>query len=132
VAPSRRYADVIIPWQRGDNLVAIDLITEHIRTKLQQSPLRRIYPNLEVIQSNYQVCVGGGVNRLGDDWLGDMVCPWSVSPGLVPIRMAWHAHHSSHTSCVLPPGSLIFPASPAHRRGRRRIDCCSCSCSCFP
>jgi hypothetical protein len=28
VAPSRRHADVIIPWQRGDNLVAIDLISE--------------------------------------------------------------------------------------------------------
>lgn len=27
VGPSRRYADVIIPWQRGDNVVAIDLIT---------------------------------------------------------------------------------------------------------
>jgi hypothetical protein len=40
---------------RGDNLVAIDLITEHIRTKLQQHYLRRIYPNLEVIPSNYQV-----------------------------------------------------------------------------
>lgn len=56
VAPSRRYADVIIPWQRGDNIVAIDLITEHIRTKMQQHTLRRIYPNLEVIPSNYQVC----------------------------------------------------------------------------
>eukprot|EP00877_Chromochloris_zofingiensis_P004396 jgi/Chrzof1/13958/Cz08g19120.t1 len=55
VAPSRRYADVIIPWQRGNNLVAIDLITEHIRTKLQQHQLRRIYPNLEVIPSNYQI-----------------------------------------------------------------------------
>ena len=55
VAPSRRYADVIIPWQRGDNIVAIDLITEHIRTKMQQHTLRRIYPNLEVIPSNYQV-----------------------------------------------------------------------------
>jgi hypothetical protein len=130
VAPSRRYADVIIPWQRGDNLVAIDLITEHIRTKLQQSPLRRIYPNLEVIQSNYQVW--GGVNRLGDDWLGDMVCPWSVSPGLVSIRMAWH-----DTILLIPPASSplapsFSPPSPAHRRGRRRIDCCSCSCSCFP
>jgi hypothetical protein len=61
VGPSRRYADVIIPWQRGDNLVAIDLITEHIRTKLQQHHLRRIYPNLEVIPSNYQVCIGIGV-----------------------------------------------------------------------
>ncbi|KAF8062067.1 UKL1 [Scenedesmus sp. PABB004] len=55
VAPSRRFADVIIPWQRGDNIVAIDVITEHIRTKLQQHSLRRIYPNLEVMPSNYQI-----------------------------------------------------------------------------
>eukprot|EP00887_Chlorella_sp_A99_P005348 scaffold1.g5348.t1 len=59
VAPSRKYADVIIPWQRcdeaGDNVVAIDLITEHIRMKLQQHDLRRIYPNLEVIPSNFQI-----------------------------------------------------------------------------
>lgn len=39
VAPSRRHADVIIPWQRGDNLVAIDLITEHLRMKLRQHDL---------------------------------------------------------------------------------------------
>lgn len=55
VAPSRRHADVIIPWQRGDNVVAIDLITEHIRSKLQQPDLLRIYPNLEVIPSNFQI-----------------------------------------------------------------------------
>lgn len=55
VAPSRRHADVIIPWQRGDNLVAIDLITEHIRSKLQQPDLLRIYPNLHVIPSNFQI-----------------------------------------------------------------------------
>jgi uridine kinase len=55
VAPSRRHADVIIPWQRGDNTVAIDLITEHIRGKLQQHDLRRLYANLEVIPSNFQV-----------------------------------------------------------------------------
>ncbi|PRW58534.1 uridine kinase chloroplastic [Chlorella sorokiniana] len=55
VAPSRKFADVIIPWARGDNVVAIDLITEHIRMKLQQPDLRRIYPNLEVIPSNFQI-----------------------------------------------------------------------------
>jgi uridine kinase len=49
------YADIIIPWQRGDNIVAIDLITQHIRTKLQQHSLKRLFPNLEVIPSNYQV-----------------------------------------------------------------------------
>ena len=31
VAPSRRHADIIIPWARGDNYVAIDLIVQHIR-----------------------------------------------------------------------------------------------------
>lgn len=55
VAPSRRHADVIIPWQRGDNTVAIDILTEHIRLKLQQPDLRRIYTNLEVLPSNFQI-----------------------------------------------------------------------------
>eukprot|EP00210_Caulerpa_lentillifera_P002552 g2449.t1 len=54
VAPSRKFADIIIPWQRGDNLVAIDLITEHIRMKLNQHDLRRIYPNLQIMPSNFQ------------------------------------------------------------------------------
>eukprot|EP01026_Neomeris_dumetosa_P039015 TRINITY_DN3194_c0_g1_i6.p1 TRINITY_DN3194_c0_g1~~TRINITY_DN3194_c0_g1_i6.p1 ORF type:complete len:349 (-),score=27.77 TRINITY_DN3194_c0_g1_i6:383-1429(-) len=55
VAPSRRHADVIIPWTKTHNTVAIDLITEHIRTKLQQHDLVRIYQNLYVIPSNYQI-----------------------------------------------------------------------------
>ncbi|KAL3148876.1 hypothetical protein ABBQ32_001746 [Trebouxia sp. C0010 RCD-2024] len=54
VAPSRKHADVIIPWAREQNVVAIDLITQHIRMKLQQPDLRRIYHNLEVVPSNYQ------------------------------------------------------------------------------
>ncbi|KAK9820274.1 hypothetical protein WJX72_008479 [[Myrmecia] bisecta] len=55
VAPSRKFADIIIPWAREQNIVAIDLITEHIRMKLQQPDLRRIYNNLEVIPSNFQI-----------------------------------------------------------------------------
>ncbi|KAF8072566.1 UKL1 [Scenedesmus sp. PABB004] len=55
VAPSRRYADIIIPWQRGDNLVAIDLITQHIALKLRCHDLLRIYPNLELLPSNFQI-----------------------------------------------------------------------------
>ena len=35
--------------------MAIDLITEHIRMKLQQPELRRIYRNLELMPSNYQI-----------------------------------------------------------------------------
>ena len=34
VSPSKKYADVIIPWAQGENTVAIDLIVQHIRTKL--------------------------------------------------------------------------------------------------
>ena len=40
---------------RQENEVAIDLITEHIRMKLQQPELRRIYRNLELMPSNYQI-----------------------------------------------------------------------------
>ena len=40
VAPSRRHADVIIPWAKDANEVAIELITEHIRSKLKQPDLR--------------------------------------------------------------------------------------------
>ena len=35
--------------------MAIDLITEHIRMKLQQPELRRIYHNLELMPSNFQI-----------------------------------------------------------------------------
>lgn len=54
VLPSKKYADVIIP-RGGDNHVAIDLIVQHIRTKLGQHDLCKIYPNVYVIQSTFQV-----------------------------------------------------------------------------
>jgi uridine kinase len=54
VLPSKKYADVIIP-RGGDNHVAIDLIVQHIRTKLGQHDLRKIYPNVYVIQSTFQI-----------------------------------------------------------------------------
>ncbi|EIE19251.1 putative uracil phosphoribosyl transferase [Coccomyxa subellipsoidea C-169] len=55
VAPSRKHADIIIPWGRMENEVAIDLITEHIKMKLRQPELQRLYHNLEVIPSNFQI-----------------------------------------------------------------------------
>ncbi|KDD75601.1 phosphoribulokinase/uridine kinase, partial [Helicosporidium sp. ATCC 50920] len=56
VAPSRRHADVVIPWHSGSgNAVAIDLIAEHIRLKLQQHDLRRLYANLQIIPSSFQI-----------------------------------------------------------------------------
>ena len=54
ILPTKKYADIIIP-RGGDNHVAIDLIVEHIRTKLGQHNLCKIYPNLSVIQSTFQV-----------------------------------------------------------------------------
>ncbi|KAE8694406.1 Uridine kinase-like protein 1 [Hibiscus syriacus] len=54
VLPSKKYADVIIP-RGGDNHVAIDLIVQHIRTKLGEHDLCKIYPNMFVIQSTFQI-----------------------------------------------------------------------------
>ncbi|CAN6464846.1 unnamed protein product [Victoria cruziana] len=54
ILPSKKYADVIIP-KGGDNHVAIDLIVQHIQTKLGQHNLCKIYPNVHVIQSTFQI-----------------------------------------------------------------------------
>eukprot|EP00245_Coleochaete_scutata_P005936 TRINITY_DN19968_c0_g1_i1.p1 TRINITY_DN19968_c0_g1~~TRINITY_DN19968_c0_g1_i1.p1 ORF type:complete len:483 (-),score=81.72 TRINITY_DN19968_c0_g1_i1:1004-2452(-) len=54
VLPTKKYADVIIP-RGGDNHVAVDLIVQHIRLKLGQHDLRKIYPNVFVIQSTFQI-----------------------------------------------------------------------------
>ncbi|KAK6133057.1 hypothetical protein DH2020_033212 [Rehmannia glutinosa] len=54
ILPTKKYADIIIP-RGGDNPVAIDLIVQHIRTKLGQHDLCKIYPNLYVIQSTFQI-----------------------------------------------------------------------------
>ncbi|KAK9131228.1 hypothetical protein Sjap_011715 [Stephania japonica] len=53
VLSSKKYADVIIP-RGGDNHVAIDLIVQHLRTKLGLHDLCKIYPNVNVIQSTFQ------------------------------------------------------------------------------
>jgi uridine kinase len=54
ILPTKKYADIIIP-RGGDNDVAIDLIVQHIRTKLGQHDLCKVHPNLYVIQTTYQV-----------------------------------------------------------------------------
>ncbi|XAR56825.1 Uracil phosphoribosyltransferase [Bertholletia excelsa] len=54
ILPTKKYADIIIP-RGGDNHVAIDLIIQHIHTKLGQHDLCKIYPNLKVIQSTFQI-----------------------------------------------------------------------------
>ncbi|WVY90679.1 hypothetical protein V8G54_036193 [Vigna mungo] len=54
ILPTKKYADIIIP-RGGDNHVAIDLIVQHIRMKLGQHDLCKIYPSLYVIQSTFQI-----------------------------------------------------------------------------
>ncbi|KAM5581806.1 uridine kinase-like protein 5 [Rosa sericea] len=54
ILPSKKYADIIIP-RGGDNDVAIDLIVQHIHTKLGQHDLCKIYPNLFLIFSTFQI-----------------------------------------------------------------------------
>ncbi|KAG0446951.1 hypothetical protein HPP92_028591 [Vanilla planifolia] len=54
ILPTKKYADIIIP-RGGDNHVAIDLIVQHIHTKLGQHQLCKIYPNLNVIHSTFQI-----------------------------------------------------------------------------
>lgn len=53
VMPSKGNADVIIPW-REENPVAVDLITQHVRTKLSQNNLTRVYRNLHLVPGNNQ------------------------------------------------------------------------------
>ncbi|XP_059284745.1 uridine kinase-like protein 5 [Lycium ferocissimum] len=54
IHPTKKHADVIIP-RGADNDVAIDLIVEHIRTKLGQHDLCKIYSNVFVIYSTFQI-----------------------------------------------------------------------------
>ncbi|KZV57701.1 Uridine kinase-like 5 [Dorcoceras hygrometricum] len=54
ILPSKKHADVIIP-RGADNDVAIDLIVQHIRTKLGQHDLCKIYPNIFAIHSTFQI-----------------------------------------------------------------------------
>ncbi|KAM7509191.1 hypothetical protein LguiA_019644 [Lonicera macranthoides] len=54
ILPTKKHADIIIP-RGADNDVAIDLIVQHIRTKLKQHDLCKIYPNVNVIYSTFQI-----------------------------------------------------------------------------
>ncbi|XP_058101978.1 uridine kinase-like protein 3 isoform X9 [Magnolia sinica] len=54
ILPSKKFADIIIP-RGGDNDVAINLIVQHIHTKLVQHDLCKIYSNLYVINSTLQI-----------------------------------------------------------------------------
>jgi len=54
IVPTKRYADIIVP-RGGENHVAIDLIIQHIAHKLKQDDLRKIYPQLHLLQDNSQM-----------------------------------------------------------------------------
>merc|ERR1712054_595920 len=73
VLPSKKYADIVIPWARGNNTVAIDLIVQHIRTKLGMDDIRRIYPLLSLIQSNFQIRGMHTIIRNKDTSINDFI-----------------------------------------------------------
>ena len=50
----KTYVDVIIP-RGGDNDVTVNLIVQHIHAKLSQHHMCKIYQNLYVIHSTFQV-----------------------------------------------------------------------------
>ena len=55
IAPSKRVADIIIPWHRGDNLVAVDLIVGHLQSHIVSDPLQTQNPNLHLLDSTFQM-----------------------------------------------------------------------------
>lgn len=55
IAPSKRAADLIIPWHRGDNLVAVDLIVGHLKSHIVNDVLLSEYPNLHLVESTFQM-----------------------------------------------------------------------------
>ncbi|CAI7745299.1 unnamed protein product, partial [Closterium sp. NIES-53] len=61
VLPSKKFADIIIP-RGGDNHVAVNLIVQHIGSKLGQHDLRKIYSNCGVVWWGVVGC-GVGFNN---------------------------------------------------------------------
>lgn len=55
IAPSKRAADLIIPWHRGDNLVAVDLIVGHLKSHIVNDVLMSEFPNLHLVESTFQM-----------------------------------------------------------------------------
>ena len=53
ILPSKNNADIIIPWREKNNDVAVDLVTQNIRSKLGMHDLRRIYTNLHVMPAGF-------------------------------------------------------------------------------
>lgn len=55
IAPSKRAADLIIPWHRGDNLVAVDLIVGHLKSHIVNDVLLTEHPQLHLVESTFQM-----------------------------------------------------------------------------
>ena len=107
--------------------MAIDLITEHIKMKLQQPELRRLYHNLEVMPSNYQI---RGMHTLIRDRAtskADFVFYADRLLRLVRARLACPAQGCSalpSPAQQLPdPGHAHARPRPGHLQGRLRLLC---------
>lgn len=85
--------------------MAIDLITEHIKMKLQQPELRRLYHNLELVPSNYQI---RGMHTLIRDRTtskADFVFYADRLLRLVLMFFFAASRHTSHVFCRVVPAA---------------------------
>mmetsp|Transcript_124091 Transcript_124091/g.396807 ORF Transcript_124091/g.396807 Transcript_124091/m.396807 type:complete len:465 (-) Transcript_124091:455-1849(-) len=90
VLPGKINADVIIPW-RDDRPVAVDLITQHVRLKLSQNNLGRIFQSLNVLPSTMQTrgmhTVIRDVNTCREDFVfyADRLCRLAIEAALAAL-----------------------------------------------
>lgn len=99
ILPTKKYADIIIP-RGGDNHVAVDLIVQHIHTKLGQHNLCKIYSNLYVIQSTFQVLAA--YRPLTRSF--NILFSWSMCIFKQKLKF-WHCHYlayffSRYVACI--------------------------------
>ena len=94
---------------RDENVVAIDLITEHMRMKLQQPDLRRIYHNLELVPSNYQIRGMHTIVRDQNTSKTDFV--FYADRLLRLVRLAGRTPDIWHTALWAQPADWLFPAA---------------------
>lgn len=90
VMPSKNNADVIIPW-KDDRPVAVDLITQHVRLKLSQNNLGRVFPNLKILPSTMQTrgmhTVIRDVSTCREDFVfyADRLCRLAIEAALAAL-----------------------------------------------
>jgi uracil phosphoribosyltransferase len=123
IAPSRRTADIVIPWQRGENLVAVDLVVGHLRSHIVSDVLLSKHPNLHLLESTFQMRGMHTIVRDRDTKKGEFIFMADRLIRLVrstsALHLRWHflgmqadAASCGATAAILPPASSFADISP--------------------